>query len=101
MFLINKVLILKDVGSAYKSLSEILEVNENIIRHYILRKSMFYRNVEDVLLDDFSTKVFGNKFEREALYNRINFDYVTVSHFTGRLNGKEQPLYNLYLYLCI
>lgn len=100
MFCIDKVLILKDVDSIYKSLSEILEINEITIRRFILRKSMFYRKLEDVSLEDFFTKVFGNKLEKEDLYNRIKFAYITVSHFASRLNGandvENQPLYNLF-----
>lgn len=99
MLLIDKILILKDVNSIYKSLSNILCVNETTIKWFIARKSIFYRQLEDVSLDDFFGKIFNEQIKKDDLYNRIKFNWVTVSHFSSRLDDKnieKKPLHNLF-----
>ncbi|ADK14756.1 hypothetical protein [Clostridium ljungdahlii] len=99
MLLIDKILVLKDVDSIYKSLSDILCTNETTIKWFIARKSIFYRQLEDVSLDDFFEKIFDEQIKKDDLYARIKFDWVTVSHFSSRLDDKnieKKPLYNLF-----
>lgn len=64
MLLIDKILVLKDVDSIYKSLSDILCTNETTIKWFIARKSIFYRQLEDVSLDDFLKKFLMNRLKK-------------------------------------
>lgn len=86
----------------YSSLSQILNVHEAYIQHYIMKNMFKINKLNDIgeinVYDFFNAMSNITKIDYKNFEN-ISFDTLTVAHLTTRLNPeniKQQPLFNLF-----